>query len=145
MPGFGTSPYGRFPYGFSEPVSADEPPDAPEDARFLDFRTKDYIVGDDGELERMPTTRQRVLLALSTLLGSSTVLRDFGVKLPGVIGPNDEHLVRQAVERALKHLIDEPAIVLNSVTVEHGNPIGRSTITVDYTDIATSEDDTVNV
>jgi hypothetical protein len=143
--GFGVSPLGGFPCGFSPPMTADDPPDPPENARFLDYLTSDYVVGDDGEVERMPITRQRVLLALATRLESSTVLRDFGAQLPGVIGPNDENDVRIAVETALRHLIAEGALVLNSVTVDHGNPIGRSAITVDYTDTATNERDAVNV
>ena len=126
-------------------MTADPPPDAPENARYLDYLTSDYRVGDDGEVERMPITRHRVLLALATLRGSSTVLQDFGVRLPGVIGLNDEADTRIAVETALQHLIEEGAIVLNSVTVEHGNPIGRSAIKVDYTDTATNERDAVNV
>lgn len=145
MAGFGVSGIGGFPCGFAPPVTADDPPDPPDQAAYLNYLTSDYEVGDTGEVERMPITRQRVLLALATAMGSSTVLQDFGQKLPGIIGPNDEADVRIAVESALSHLIAEDAIVLNSVTVDHGNPIGRSTITVDYTDTATDENDAVNV
>ena len=73
------------------------------------------------------------------------MLRDFGVALPRVVGPNDEADMRLAVETALQHLIAEGSLILNFVKVDHGNPIGRSTITVDYTDTATNERDTVNV
>ena len=145
MAGFGVSPLGGFPCGFAPPVTAYDPPDPPEDARYLDYLTSDYRVGDDGEVERMPVTRHRVLLALATLRGSSTVLRDFGVALPRVVGPNDEADTWIAVEAALQHLIAEVALILNFVKVDHGNPIGRSIITVDYTDTATNERDAVNV
>lgn len=145
MAGLGLAPVGFFPFGFGSPVSVDDPPDAPDQARFVDFLTGDYVVGDDGELERMPITRQRVLLSLATVRGSSTALPAFGVTLPKIIGSNDDALVRQAVERALRPLIDEGSIVLNLVEVDHGNPIGRSRITVDYTDTATEENDRVNV
>lgn len=145
MAGFGISVLGGFPCGFAPPVSADDPPDPPEQAAYFDYLTSDYTVGDDTELERMPITRQRVLMTLSMLRGSSSVLQEFGVRLPGIIGPNDEIEVRQEVEAALQYLVDDGSIVINSVTVNHGNPIGRSTITVDYTDVATEENDAVNV
>jgi hypothetical protein len=93
----------------------------------------------DGDFARMPSTRQRVWLALGTVKGSSTIAPDEGVKLPGKVGPNYETECQQAVRSALKPLIDDGSIRLNSVQVEHGTPIGRSKITVDYTDTATGQ------
>lgn len=138
-------PAGFYPSGYSSPVDVNDAPDAPEDARFLDYLTGDYVVGDDGEIARMPTTRQRVWLALGTLRGSSTVLPKLGVKLPGTIGRSYESEVKNEVRTALAALIADGSLVLNEIIVEHGTPIGRSTITVDYTDTATKENDKVNV
>jgi hypothetical protein len=138
-------PAGFYPSGYGAPVDTDEAPDAPENARYLDYLTGDYIIGSDGEIERMPTTRQRVWLALGTLRGSSTVLPMLGVKLPGVVSRAYEIEVKQAVRTALAALISDGSIVVNEILVEHGNPIGRSKITVDYTDTATEENDKVNV
>jgi hypothetical protein len=73
------------------------------------------------------------------------VLPRLGVKLPGKISQAYEIEVKQAVRTALADLISDGSIVVNEILVEHGDPIGRSKNTVDYTDTATKENDKVNV
>jgi phage baseplate assembly protein W len=136
---------GAYAMGFALPETATDPPDPPDQARYIDFLTKNYVVRDDGELERMPITRQRVWLTLSTDLGSSTVLRDFGVKLPGIINERYELEVRTETRRALKYLTDEEAIRLLGVTVDSSSVVGRSKNTVEYEDTATLESDKVEI
>jgi phage baseplate assembly protein W len=145
MSGFGLDALGAYPMGFALPETASDPPDPPDQARYIDFLTKNYVVRADGELERMPITRQRVWLTLSTDLGSSTVLRDFGVKLPGIINERYELEVRTETRRALKYLTDEEAIRLLGVTVDSSSVVGRSKNTVEYEDTATLESDKVEI
>ena len=145
MAGLGLGPAGLFAAGFLLPETAAAPPDAPDEARFIDFLTGDYQVRADGELERMPITRQRVFLSLATVLGSSTVLPAFGVKLPGVITEKDEAAVTSAVRTALAPLIADGSIALKSVVVDSSQVIGRSSITVEYEDTATLDSDKVEI
>jgi phage baseplate assembly protein W len=144
MTGFGIDEYGAFGSGFAMPETAATPPEnVPDEARFIDYRTKDYVLDDQGELERMPIQRQRVWLALTTLKGSSTVLQNFGVKLPGIIDSKDEAAVKDAVRAALSHMITDGSIILKDVRVESSEVIGRSKIIVEYEDQSTLESDKV--
>jgi phage baseplate assembly protein W len=145
MAGLGLDPAGLFAAGFLLPGTAVAPPDPPDEARFIDYLTGDYRVRADGELERMPITRQRVYLSLATALGSSTALPTFGVKLPGVITEKDEAAVTSAVRTALAPLIADGSISLKSVTVDSSDVIGRSGITVEYEDTATLDSDKVEI
>jgi hypothetical protein len=145
MPGLGLDPVGLFAAGFLLPETASAPPDPPDEARFIDFLTGDYQVRADGELERMPITRQRVFLSLATVLGSSTALPGFGVKLPGVITEKDESAVTSSVRTALVPLIADGSIALKSVIVDSSQVIGRSSITVEYEDTATLDSDKVEI
>jgi len=143
--GVGISPVGLFPAGFALPETAADPPDGPDQARYLDYLLRDYVLRSDGELERMPITRQRVLLALSTLLESSTVQPEFGVRLPGIIDQQDEAAVRSAVRVALRHLTSDGSVLLKAVTVNSSDVIGRSQITVEYEDTSTLDSDKVEI
>jgi hypothetical protein len=143
MAGFANSPLGITPFGTGTPAVAQAPPaNPPEGARYLNPATRDYERDDEGEYKRMPVTRQRVLLALTTLFNSSSVLVNQGLKLPKKMDVHFEQRVRVAVQNELAFLVSEGAMRLDGVTVER-TTIGRARIKVDFTDLATRERDSV--
>lgn len=132
MAAFGTSSFGVSPYGAGTTVAHPEPPrDPPSGVKFLDHRTRDYARNADGSYQRMPTTRQRVQLAVMTEQGSSTALPEFGSKFPDKIDENYEAASQSEAARCLAALITEQQIVLGSVTVEQ-TETGRVEITIPY-------------
>jgi len=143
MAGLGDSPIGfSTPFGVGTPDDATPPPTvAPQAARFLDPVTKDYAIGSDGEYLRMPVLKQRVLLALGTILGSSSVQQKVGLKLPDRIDQNDERRVTFQVKAALAFLVASGELRIDEVRVNKDRP-GRDTILVAYTDLLTGASDT---
>lgn len=144
MSGLGNSPIGlTTPFGLGTPDAALAPPTiAPQEARWIDPVAKDYVVGPDGEYLRMPRLRQRVLLALGTILGSSSVQPTAGLKLTDRIDANYERRTQFAVKSALAFLVASGELRVDSVTVTEDRP-GRTTTLVAYTDLLTGEPDTV--
>jgi len=142
--GFGLSPYGfGTPYGLGTPVTAEAPPDGPAGSRYLNPASRDYEQGPDGQLAQMPPVRQRVLIALLTIQGSSTALPQLGVRAPARMGTTFENEMRAAVRTALAQLIDvEKLIRIDAIKVERGNS-GRARVTVSYTNLTDGTDDTV--
>ena len=142
MAGFADSPLAVTPYGTGTPVAAQAPPDdPPAEARYLDPATRDYERGTDGAYLRMPKTRQRVLLALTTLRDSSTVMLGKGLKLPLRMGPAWAHQAEIAVRAELAPLVADGSIRIDRVTVSRN--VGRARILVDYVDLVTRQRDTV--
>lgn len=92
----------------------------------------------------MPRIRQAVLLAVLTERGSSSVLPDFGIKLPRKMGDTFDSEVRSAVSAALSHLTNTNRIRIDSVRTRRGLG-GRAEIIVEYTDIESSIRDTVTI
>lgn len=145
MPGFIGSPFAVPPFGAGTPAEAPAPPErSPSGARFIDGATGDYARGDDGEYLRMPATRQRVLLALTTLQDSSTVMPDEGLRMPRKIGDGFEHQARNAIKAALAPLVSEGAIHIDAIAFDRERP-GRVGATVVYTDLASGAQDSVSV
>lgn len=138
--GLGFTPIGvTTPAGFTEPLAPPDPPDVlPDGSRWIDPATKDWSPDTDNanEWKRMPETRQRVLLALTTLAGSSSVLFDFGIRLPRKMGGDFERRATVAVQAALRQLVVvEKRIRIDSVSVER--TAQRAQIVVSYTDLST--------
>jgi phage baseplate assembly protein W len=142
MPGFGTAPAGTSGAGLGVPVTASAPPDGPAGSRFIDPVTKDYAIDTStGQLQQMPPTRQRVLIILTTEIGSATTLPTLGVKWPRKMGDTYAAQVKNAVTAALYQLTEvEKVIRLKDVIVEKGRG-GRSRITVVWTDLSTNRED----
>lgn len=142
MIGLGGFPIGSTPFGAGTPAEATAPSDdSPELANFIDPRTGDYVVQADGSYQRMPITRQRVMMLVSTRLGSA-VEQDVGIRLPDKIDPSFPQRVREAVLEALLPIGDD--IRVDSVTtVVIGT--GRADITIAYTDLTTGNSDTVTI
>lgn len=132
--GFGTSPIGSTPFGFGTPALAVEPPSRYVLAPFIDPRTKDAVFGGDGELESMSVNSHRVLITCMTERGSSTVMRDFGVKLPDIITESFERDCDAEIRRALAYMTTTGDITINSVTTDPTDVTGRVVVTVDFTD-----------
>ncbi len=144
MTGFGDGTLGSMSFGMEEPDEAAAPPVLGLGARYIDPTTGAYTLDADGEYERQPTTRQRVMLALTTRAASSSVLQSWGIRLPERIDAQFDKRVRAAVNNALASLVNvERRIVINAIDIEQSNHPGRVTIVVSYTDLETQEADKV--
>jgi hypothetical protein len=146
MAGFGTAPMGTSGAGLGVPVAAADPPDGPAGARFINPASGDYEQDSDTrQLKQMPIERQQVMLALRTILGSSSALPTFGVKAPRKMGDTFAAEMTAAVKVALHHLTDvQKVISIDSITVERGTG-GRSRTTVKYTITSSGLDDELTV
>jgi hypothetical protein len=143
MAGFGTAPIGTSPFGIGTPISADPPPStSAEQGSFINFRTRDYELDDEGEFKRMPITRQRVLMLLSTELGSATAVPGVGLRLPRKIDKRFPQVAQQSVRDALAPIGAD--IRIDAVT-PRTFPGGRADILVAYTDLTTGNSDTVTI
>lgn len=146
MAGLGLIPLGITPFGFGTPDGTQAPPDTrPTGSRYLNFRTKDYEVADNGELRRMPPTRHHVLMALGTTEGSSTVLGELGLKLPERIDRRYNQLAEQAIRKALRPLVQRQEIRILFVRVNRTDNPGRVDHQVGYQDLTTLNSDTVTI
>jgi hypothetical protein len=146
MSGFGIYSAGFGAFGLSTPAVAPAPATGPVGSRWINPATKDYELNPQTKnLKQMPLTRQRVLLALLTIQGSSTTASRFGVSLPTKMGNTFEIECKNATRAALSHLTsgNSPDIVIDRIDVERGKS-GRAQITVTYTDLNTGEQDFVS-
>jgi len=146
MLGAGVQSAGVSPAGVGEPEAAPLVPSGPTGCRYINPATGDYqINGATGHFAQMPPVRQRVLIALLTELGSSTVLPDLGTMRPRKMGDRFEAEMTGAVHAALRQLTEvEQLIVVNFVAIERGMG-GRARVTVDYEDLTTSQSERVGV
>lgn len=146
MAGFGVYPAGLAPFGLNTPIPVNAPATGAAGSRFINPATKDYQQDPTtGQLAQMPAVRQRVLLALLTLVNSSSVNPAFGVRLPRKMGTFFESEMRLAIRAALKQLTDVEKIVrIDGISVERGTG-GRSRTTVSYTDLTTGQPDQVEI
>lgn len=146
MAGLGNTALGITPFGTGTPEGTDGPPDTkPTATRYINFRTRDYEVADNGEIKRMPAIRHRVLMALSTTKGSSSVLSEFGVRFPGKIDNRYAQKAEQAIRLALSPMVRARDLRINFVRVERSAITGRVDHLVSYTDLTSLNADTVTV
>lgn len=141
--GAGNMPVGQAPFGLGVYTMPPPPPAPARDAAYIDPATRDYALRADGELARMPTTRQQVMLVLTQLVGSSTV-DPSGTALPDRM---DERFVASAsteVRSRLQPLIVGRALTLEGVDIETGD-YGRALVIVRYRDLATGRSETVRL
>ena len=136
--------FGSGPFGQGTPVDATAPPSGAAGSRFLNPATGSYQVDPvSGQLAQMPALRQRVLLALITVLGSSSALQTMGIGWPSKMAPSFTAEVTAAVKAALRQMVDvEGAMLIDGITVEQGTG-GRARVTVSYTPTDTGESDEV--
>ena len=133
------------PFGLGTPIPTGDPPDGASGTRYLNPATRDYQVDTTtGQLAQMPSIRQRVLLALLTVRGSSTASPGFGIVAPRKMGEQFDVEMKQAVRSALKQLTDvEKVVRIDGIIVERGAR-SRSRTTVIFTDLITGEGDSVS-
>ena len=95
-----------------------------------------------GHFKTMPKTRQRVLIIMMTIRGSSSVLRDFGLGKPDkVIVDTIQAEMEREVNRAFDDMVRiEKAIRIDDVIVEPGD-FGRVAVTLVYTDLTIRQTD----
>jgi hypothetical protein len=143
--GFGTSPLGGFPFGFSAPVEADAPATPTAFVRDIGQATRDYSIdARTAAFKRTTAVRQRVQLALSTLAGSSSVQRTWGVVRPPKMGGTFETETEASVRAALAPMVREGLLEVVAVTVERGAG-GRARATATFRDLTTGVTQTAAV
>jgi phage baseplate assembly protein W len=145
--GYGLAPIGYFPFGLYSPQENEAANISVPGARYLDPVEKDFTASVDGNLDTMPSVRQRVLLALSTGLGTSSVLPDFGNAIPTIkkIDQRFEILLKDSVKTALYQLTDiEKVIIIEDIIIDQ-NIQGRVSYTVVYNDLTTNKLDGIRV
>jgi hypothetical protein len=135
MSGFADSTFALTPFGEGTPTSTTAPPSKPpEDAAWIDPILKEYALDDEGEIARMPEVRQQMLLAVITVLGSSSVDPTKGILLPKKIGDDLQRQARASVVAACKHVTDAKRARINDVNAEVLQT-GRVRITISYDDL----------
>jgi len=135
--GFGITPLASTPFGLGTPTPANEPPADPSTfSRYINPGSGDYERDPaTGQLKQMPAIRQRVLLALKTSRGSSSVLPTFGFSGPKKIGANFEQIVRLRVRVALRQLTDVEKVARIESIVPTRRSGGRVGVVVVFTDL----------
>lgn len=144
--GAGTMAAGTGPAGLYSPATVAGSPSLSAGSRYVNPSSGDFEIDSaTGQFAQMPPTRQRVLLALKTVVGSATAAPDFGLRAPRKIGRNYVAQTRQEVRSALRHLTSEnsPVIRIQAIDVVR---IGSSHLvaTVSYVDLQTGRADQVS-
>lgn len=133
-----------FPFGFGVGDAAPEPPEGELQARYINPGSGDYEHNSaTGLLKQMPPLRQRVLLKIRTIVGSSTVLPTLGIRLPRKIDRTFESTVRASVRAAFRQETDvERVMRIDEIGVELTTS-SRAQITLTYTDLSTGDRESV--
>lgn len=100
-------------------------------SRGIDFVKRRYIFDDEGNPTQMPSTRQRVIMAVSV----------DDVSLPKVITDASLSLRFSQIQRQLLPMITEGAILISNIIVEQGKQAGTVRERVDFRDLNTGVDD----
>jgi phage baseplate assembly protein W len=137
--GFGTSPAGVFPFGYGAPVSAAEPPDGPSGRPFLNASGDYEQDPDTRQLKQMPSLRQRVLIRVKTMRGSSSVLPLFGIQVPDKMGAGFERKLEFSIRQAFRVETDIERIMRIEQVIVRKVSSGRAEATIIYTDLTTGE------
>jgi hypothetical protein len=144
--GFGMMSAGTAPAGLGTPATVAVSPAVSAGSRYINPVTRDYqIAYDTGQQAQMPPARQRVLLALTTLKGSSTAAPLFGLEAPRKMGNRFVASMQGAVRAALAHLTlaDSPVIKIQRIDVRVPQG-GRAITTVSYVDLSTGANDSAS-
>jgi len=153
MSGFGSQPLGSSPYGIGSPAGAPVPGGAvnrntstglQNGSRLIDPATHQYVFDAYGRTVGMPSTRQRVLLAVNTARGSSAQ-GDLGHLLGTIqeIGPSFVNQVTDALNVALQPLIDEGAIRLLGIQVQQADGRDGSRNIIRWVDLSDGQPDNI--
>jgi len=114
-------------------------------SRYIDPANGDYSLDASSRLPNtMPPVRQRVLLAIRTVLGSAKGLPRFGIARPRKMGLSFRREMTDSIRVALLQMTDvEKVVVLQRVDVEIVNT-SRAHIVINYIDLTTGEKDVVS-
>lgn len=154
--GAGFAPAGSFPAGYGVPDSAHVPIDAtlpalktslPSPGRYVDQTTKSYAFTADGRVQGMGNVNQLVLLAITTVRGSS-VLPNLGqtFSLIKEKGTDFKRQVASAINLALSDLVKRSLIRVVSIDVQE--PItapDAAIVNVKWQDVTTGVFDTTTI
>lgn len=144
MAGFGLMPFGFGPYGFGTPAVGVAPPTGAAGSRYINPQSRDYEIDPATKQQaQMPGVRQRVLLAVTTVLRSSTAIPGMGINMPKKMGTSYEAQVRNAVLMSLRQMTDVEKVLRVDAIIVMRTGTGRSQITISYTDLTTGETDKV--
>jgi phage baseplate assembly protein W len=127
------------PFGCGTPIAATTPPTGPAGfSRYINGASGDYeqdLV--TGHLKSMSGVRQRVLLAILTVAGSSSVLPLWGLSRPKKITPSLTYSLKAEVRVALRRMTTtERVLRIDAISVEQ-TASGRVALGVSYTDLTT--------
>lgn len=139
---------GSHPVGFGVGDDAPEPPTGAWGSRYINPQTGDYELDDaTGQLAQTAPVRQRFLLKLRELYGSSSVRPNDGVKLPRKLDLTLQRQVDDAVRVAMRQETDvEKVARIDFVSVERDpDNAGRVAIMVSYVDLTTGLTDKVSI
>jgi len=137
-------PFGVGPYGFGTPVTGVAPPSGAAGSRYINPQSRDYEIDPVTKQQaQMPGVRQRVLLAVTTVLRSSTAVPGMGIDMPKKMGTSYEAQVRNAVLASLRQMIEVEKVLRVDAILVKRTGTGRSQITISFTDLTTGEQDRV--
>ena len=139
---------GLIPLGFGTGDDAPVPPGGEWGSRFIDPITKDYAIDPaTGQFKQMPPVRQRFLLRLTTVLGSSSVRPGDGVVMPRTITASIEREVDDAVRVAMRveTNVEKIARIESVKVIRDPQNTGRVAVVVSYTDLTTGREDQVSL
>lgn len=133
MSGFGLGNAGLFPFGFNSTDTTLPVKVKTVGTKNFSQTIRDYVINEDGGFEGTNQTRQRVILALLTSKGSSTVLREFGNKILslGYKVKNAEKVVDDYVRQALSELVNENKIIITNIESDFSQR-NKVVVRVDY-------------
>lgn len=133
-------PLGLAPVGFGTSEDAPVPPTGAWGSRYINPQTGDYAVdGVSGQLQQMPSVRQRFLLRLKEKRGSSSVRPSDGIELPTKIDETTERTVDDAVRVAMRQETDveKVARIISVKPVRDTQNGGRINVVVTFEDLTT--------
>ena len=145
--GAGAAPAGSSAAGIGTVATVAAAPKPGAGSRFINQLTGDYEVDPTtGQYAQMPPVRQRVMLALTTVIGTSTAQPQLGLKAPRKIKSTYVAEMQIAVRSALRHLTreDAPVIRIQAIDVVKIG-VGRVRVTVSYLDLTTGRPDTAAI
>lgn len=143
--GFGSSGFGSSPYGIGTPADVDPnggkalqnaQTSKQQGSRRINPATGDYVMNSFGRIEGMSDVQQMVLLAVSTELGSSSVVA-LGHELKSIdrITTNFAKRVETVLRNALAALVNDKQIEIQAIRVERMPQSGRAYVQLLWRDL----------
>ena len=137
MAGLGGAALGSSPFGVGTPVPGTPNPKQPTSySRYINPGSGDYGVDPaTGQLEQMPPVRQRMLIVMKTILGSSSVLPRLGIDVPRKIDKTIVNAMRNSIREAYRQLTDVEKVVRLDTVLVSTQSLGRLAVVIGFTDL----------